>query len=122
MKTKSTLIILILTCISFFVNAQLAGNTFQLDMGEQGKFNLKFNEKTYELLTPQGEQLVIGDYTVEKDMVSFIDKGGLQACQPGTVGKYKFNVEKGQMVLELVEDDCEGRPSMAAGVWKQIEN
>ena len=121
MKTKTIFFILILCNISIFVSAQLAGNTFQLDMEEQGKFNLKFNKGTYELLSPEGTQFVLGDYKVENNVITFMDKEGQMACAPGTVGKYKFKVENRRLILELIEDDCPGRPTMATALWLHVE-
>ncbi|MBN2774701.1 MAG: hypothetical protein JXR31_10660 [Prolixibacteraceae bacterium] len=121
MKTKTLFLVLILSSISFFVNAQLAGKTFQMELWEMGTFNLKFSEKTYEVLNPMGEVLVKGDYKIEEDIITLNDHEGPMACPESDKGKYRFSLKEGQFKMDLISDNCGGRSNIASGTWKQIE-
>ncbi|NQU86957.1 MAG: hypothetical protein HQ541_14470 [Mariniphaga sp.] len=120
MKTKTFILIIALFAISLNVDAQLKGKKFQLDVGEMGTFNLEFKEKTYELSNSEGYVVVIGDYKIEDNIVFFTDREGEMACLDGEIGRYKFSVENKELKLELIEDNYQGRPTMASRVWKQV--
>ena len=121
MKTKIIFLFLILFGVSIVSNAQLAGKKFKLATEQNGTFYLEFKEATYELINPMGDVAVKGTYTIEGNTISFIDKEGEMACPEGEVGKYKFTFENKELKLELLEDNCTGRPNMATMPWKMVE-
>jgi hypothetical protein len=122
MKTKAFFLFLILAAFTVNVKAQLAGKKFELNMEQMGTFQLKFNETTYELINGMGDIGVKGTYEIQENTIVFTDLEGPMACPKENVGKYKFTFENKELVMELIEDSCQGRPNMAAKAWKQINN
>lgn len=120
MKTKIFLLFLILFAFSVNVKAQLANKKFEIKLGEMGTFYVEFDETSYKLLNPMGDVGVAGDYKIEDNIIQFYDKEGPMAC-PGDAGKYKFTIKDDELVLELVADECTGRPQMATVPWKKVK-
>lgn len=121
MKTKTIVIFLFLTAFSFNVNAQLNGKKFELKTEQMGTFYLEFQETNYFLTNPMGDVAVKGTYKIEDEILHFTDKEGPMACPENQIGKYKFTYKNNELKLELIQDDCTGRPNMASQTWKQVE-
>lgn len=121
MKSKTIFLILIIAAFSFNVKAQLAGKKFELKMEQMGTFYLEFLETDYLLTNPMGDVAVKGTYKIEDDMLHLTDKVGQMACPENQTGKYKFSYKNKELKLELIEDDCTGRPNMASQIWYQVE-
>ena len=121
MKTNVILIILFFFAYTFYANAQLSGKKFETKMGEMGTMKLEFQEKAFSLYDANGNMLVKGDYQTENNIVTFIDKEGPISCQPGNKGMYKYTLENDQLILEFVEDNCQGRKALAINPWKQLK-
>ena len=121
MKTKSILLILVLATFSISLKAQLKGKKFELKMEQMGTFYLEFQETDYLLTNPMGDVAVKGTYQIQGATISFIDKEGQMACPENQIGKYKFTYKNKELKMELIEDECTGRPNMASQTWNQVE-
>ena len=121
MKTNTIFLFLIMIAFSLNVKAQLAGKKFELSIEQMGTFRLEFKETAYVLTNPMGEIGVTGTYKIEGNTIQFADKEGEMACPEEEVGKYKFSFQNKELKLELIEDSCTGRPSIAAHSWKLID-
>lgn len=121
MKTKAICLILIFFACPFFASAQLSGKKFESKMGEMGTMKIEFQEKAFFLYNANGNILVKGEYQTENNIVTFIDKEGPISCQPGNKGMYKYTLENNQLILEFVEDNCQGRKALAINPWKQLK-
>ncbi|HPF52492.1 MAG TPA: hypothetical protein PK335_12995 [Draconibacterium sp.] len=120
MKTKIFLLFLILLAFSVNVKAQFANEKFEIKLGEMGTFYIEFDETSYKLLNSMGDVCVAGDYKIENNIIQFNDKVGPMACA-GDLGKYKFKLQDDELILELVTDECTGRPQMATAPWKKVK-
>ena len=90
-------------------------------MEQMGTFYIEFQETDYLLFNPIGDVAVKGTYIIEGENVLFTDKEGPMACPENQIGKYRFSCKNRELKMELIEDGCTGRPSMASQVWKQVE-
>ncbi len=120
MKTKHLFLLLVLFVFAVVAKAQVTDKKFELKLGDMGTFYVEFSETDYKLANPKGDLMVAGTYKIEDDMIMFTDKEGMIACQPGSVGKYRFALANGELKLELIEDECGGRTQMAAVPWKEV--
>ena len=118
---KTFILLIIFSFSTFIVHAQLRGKKYLVTVGEMGTFNLEFKEKTFELNNSDGNLLVEGDYQIEENTITFIDKKGPISCQPGNKGKYKFIMDAKGLKLEMIEENCPGRKALATNPWKLIE-
>ena len=121
MNKKIFFLIAALFVISFNVSAQLAGKKFQTSFEDQGIFNLAFSENNYELSDMAGNILLKGVYTIEQKTITFTDTEGPMSCPKDQKGKYEFLLDGQKLTLKLVEDECEGRPKIAATEWQQVK-
>lgn len=116
MKTKITFLILVAFTFSFSVKAQLAGKKFELKMEQMGTFYIDFQETAFFLTNPMGQVAVKGTYKTENGIILLTDKEGPMACQEKNVGKYRFTCQNKELKMELIEDNCTGRPGMMTQV------
>ena len=121
MKTKVIFLALMLFAFAICANAQLTGKKFKLTTEQNGIFYLSFGDGTYELTNPMGNTAVKGTYKIEGSTLSFADKEGEMACPPEDIGKYKFSLKNNVLKMELIEDNCQGRPNMAASSWEMVD-
>ncbi len=122
MKTKTIFLFTFLLAFSIQTKAQLANKKFEIKMGQMGTFYVEFGETTYKLFNPMGDVGVAGTYKTENNTIQFTDKEGQMACPETVTGTYKFTLQNDELKLELIKDECTGRPQMAAVPWKQVKN
>ena len=61
-------------------------------------------------IVKDGEVVVEGRHNVEEDQVVFTDERGSLACSIGeATGTYNWALDRNELTLTLVEDDCSGR-------------
>ena len=119
---RTIFLIMILSVCTFAVHAQLEGKTYLVTVGEMGTFAIEFQEKTFTLSNTEGNLLVEGEYQIEENIISFVDKKGPISCQPGNKGKYKFTAKNDQLILEMIEENCPGRKGLATNPWKLVKD
>jgi hypothetical protein len=119
---KNFFLFVILFIVTFSVNAQFEGKKYLVSVGAMGTFTIEFQEKTFTLSNADGNLLVKGEYMVEGNTITFIDKEGPISCQPGNKGKYIFTAEQNQLQLEMKEENCPGRKGLATSPWKLLKD
>jgi hypothetical protein len=50
-----------------------------------------------------------GNYRVEGETITFKDIAGANGCAPEAEGQYTWKYERGRILLQLIDDPCEGR-------------
>ena len=86
-----------------------------------GEFTIVFGDKG-QFRVSQGEQMQVeGEYTVEKDQVTLMDKRGPMACGEGAdKGTYRWKYEAETLTFTKVDDPCEGRSqALPSQGWKR---
>jgi proline iminopeptidase len=119
MKIKTLFWVITLLTVSFNVNAQVAGKKFQTNLEGIGTITMEFKASTYELSDSGGIKLVEGNYTIEGEIITFIDTKGSMACEPDVKGKYELIIGNEELKLKLIDDRCEGRAGILKVAWEQ---
>ena len=57
----------------------------------------------------EGEIVVEGVYTVDKDQITLNDKRGPMACIDAGPGKFQWKFDGKALTFKLIEDPCGGR-------------
>ena len=87
-----------------------------------GEFTIFFGDKG-EFRVTQGEEMQVeGDYTVDKDLLTLIDKRGPLACTGAGMdkGTYRWKYEAEVLTFTKVNDECSGRSAaLPAEPWKR---
>ena len=74
-----------------------------------GPFTVSFESDGKMSVTREGEIVVEGVYTVEKDQITLTDKRGPMACIDAGPGKFQWKFDGKALTFKLIEDPCEGR-------------
>jgi len=124
MKSKTLFWVIILLTVSFNVNAQVAEKKFRTNLEGIGIITMEFKASTYELSDSGGIKLVEGNYTIEGEIITFIDTKGSMSCQSDVngkdvIGKYELIIGNEELKLKLIDDKCEGRAGILKVAWKQ---
>ena len=87
-----------------------------------GEFTIFFGDKG-EFRVSQGEEVPVeGDYTIEKDLVTLIDKRGPLACTGEGMdkGTYRWKYEAEMLTFTKADDKCPGRSAaLPSQPWKR---
>ncbi|MCA1576965.1 MAG: hypothetical protein LC794_06330 [Acidobacteria bacterium] len=86
-----------------------------------GEFTIFFGDKGQFRVSKGEETLVEGEYTIEKDQITLIDKRGPLSCVEGAAkGTYRWKYETETLTFTKVDDPCPGRSdALAAQPWKR---
>ena len=122
MKTKIFYLFFLSIAISFGANAQLEGKTFKTNVENIGEINLEFKDNVYELSSSAKVVVIKGNYEIKEKTIAFTDTEGPMACPKDVTGEYEFSYNNGELKLKAIEDACPGRNTMAATVWKEVNN
>ena len=74
-----------------------------------GPFTVSFESDGKMSVSREGEIVVEGLYTVEKDRITLTDKRGPMACIDAGPGKFQWKFDGKALTFKLIEDTCEGR-------------
>jgi hypothetical protein len=86
--------------------AQTGGFPFGTYKG--GPFTMTFEEGgEFRVVHSSGAE-VTGTYKISVDRIEFTDQAGEFLCQ-GPAGKYTWKLDRDNLILSVVEDECDGR-------------
>ncbi len=86
-----------------------------------GDYTMVFGNKGQFRVSKREELQVEGEYTVNGDQVTLIDKRGPFACTTAgqQTGKYRWKYEAEMLTFTVLDDKCEGRSAdLPAQPWK----
>ena len=94
-----------------FPQGTYTAGEFAIVFGDKGQFRVSKGEETQ----------VEGEYTIAKDQLTLVDKGGPMACGEGAEkGTYRWKHEADTLTFVKVDDPCEGRSqALPSQPWKR---
>jgi hypothetical protein len=94
-----------------FPQGTYTAGAFTIVFGDKGQFRVSHGE----------DAQVEGEYIIEKDQITLIDKAGPMACGEGTEkGTYRWKYEADTLTFIKVDDQCSGRSgALPAHPWKR---
>ena len=114
-------VMLVVTITGVGIAAARAAWDFPQGSYTAGEFTIFFGDKG-QFRVSQGETTQVeGEYTIEKDQLTLIDKRGPMACGEGTEkGTYRWKYEAQTLTFTKVDDACSGRSeALPAHPWKR---
>ena len=86
-----------------------------------GEFAIWFGDKGQFRVSKGEEVQVEGEYTVEKDQLTLMDKSGPLACtgEGMAKGTYRWKYEAEMLTFTIVDDKCSGRSAALPQPWKR---
>ena len=114
-------VLLVVTITGVGITAARAAWDFPQGSYTAGEFTIFFGDKgQFRVSNTEGVQ-VEGEYTIEKDQLTLIDKRGPMACGEGTEkGMYRWKYETDTLTFIKVDDQCSGRSgALPAHPWKR---
>lgn len=87
-----------------------------------GEFAILFGDKGQFRVSKGEEVQVEGEYTVEKDQLTLMDKSGPLACtgEGMAKGTYRWKFEAEMLTFTIVDDKCAGRSAaLPSQPWKR---
>ena len=106
------LIVIATAFIALNTNAQLANTNWKGTLNIQGGIDVQFmyGKDTLNVINVEDNStLETMKYTVKDSLVTIQKISGQSQCDPSSLGKYKFVINNGQMIMTLVSDDCYDR-------------
>ena len=106
------LIVIATAFIALNTNAQLANTNWKGTLNIQGGMDVQFmyGKDTLNVINVEDNStLETMKYTVKDSLVTIQKISGQSQCDPSSLGKYKFVINNGQMIMTLVSDDCYDR-------------
>jgi len=80
-----------------------------------GPFIVSFESDGKMSVSRDGEIMVEGVYSLDKDQITFTDKRGPMACVDAGPGKFQWKFDGKALTFKLIEDPCGGRASALTG-------
>lgn len=111
--TATALVATLFTALSF--GRAYGDDKFPAGKFITGPFTVSFETDGKMSVSRDGEIVVEGVYSVEKDQVTFNDKRGAMACLDAGPGKFQWKFDGKALTFKLIEDECGGRANALTG-------
>ena len=111
---KTALFILLVTCTSVSLHAQLKNTKWKGTIQADNKIDVIFNygTDTVEVSnTADGSSIETMTYTVKDSVLKFQKIYGQSSCGGATGGTYKYELKDDLLYLTLISDSCSDRSS-----------
>jgi hypothetical protein len=106
------------------MNKKLKGILFPTGTFTNKEFTVTFTDDRKYLFKDQDRILVEGSYIISGDKIVLTDESGIVACtEPDTsTGQYQWEFDEKQLIMNKIEDLCEGRISnLTEKPWIPLE-